>query len=305
MKEILIIYYSQSGQLLEILKNVAANLQSDKINITYYNINPTKPYPFPWSGESFYGVFPETFLQIPCDLQPTPEKILSKKYDLVILGYTVWYLTPSIPINSFLKLDSAKTLLANSPVITLVACRNMWIMAQEKVKKMLLDCKANLVGHIALTDRNVNHLSVITIEYWMMTGRKDRKWGIFPKPGVSNEDIKNADIFGIPIKNALLKNDFSNLQEQLINLNAVKIKPLLIPTDQRGNVVFSKWANLLIKKQGDNRRKWLVVFKYYLHFAIWVIAPIVFIVFLLTYIPSIGKIKRQKSYYQSVALKTD
>lgn len=305
MKEVLVIYYSQTGQLLDILKNISSTILDEKVNISYCEIIPKKKFPFPWKQEEFYGAFPETFLQIPTPLDAIPSDILQKKYDLVILGFTTWYLTPSIPVNSFLKSEEAKTLLANTPVVTVSASRNMWIMAQEKVKKLLVANNAKLVGNIALVDRNMNHISVITIVHWLMGGKKTKMLGIFPKPGVSNNDINAASRFGIPIKAALLQNEYSNLQQNLLSVGAVKVDPSLIATDIRGNVVFTKWANHLIKKDGEERKKWLVYFKYYLLFAIWLIAPIVFIVFLLTYVPMYRKIQRDKAYYSSVALKQD
>ncbi len=297
MKEILIVYYSQTGQLKTILENIASTLSGEGIRITNLPITPQKEYPFPWKADEFYGAFPETFLQIPTPLTPVPSDILNKKYDLVILGYTVWYLTPSIPINSFLKSEEAKTLLANTPVVTVSASRNMWIMAQEKVKKLLVANRANLVGNIALVDRNINHISVITIVHWLMGGKKTRMFGIFPKPGVSDKDIANASRFGKPIKKALRENEYGDLQEALLAEGAVKVDPSLIATDIRGNLVFSKWANFLIKKEGKERSKALVFFKYYLLFAIWIIAPIVFVVFLITYLPMYRKIHRDKKYY--------
>lgn len=312
MKEVLIIYYSQTGQLTDILKNIAASFSAEKINCTFYEILPKKKFPFPWQQEEFYGVFPETFLQIPTPLEPIPAEIIQahvpagqQKYDLVILGYTTWYLTPSIPINSFLKSAEAKTLLNNTPVVTVSASRNMWIMAQEKVKKLLIANNAKLVGNIALVDKHLNHISVITIVHWLMGGKKTRMFGIFPKPGVSDADIKATSRFGAPIQEAIVQNEFTQLQQNLLKLGAVKIKPSLIATDIRGNVVFSKWAKHLVKKEGKERIKHLGYFKYYLLFAIWLIAPIVFIVFLLTYFPLNRKIQRDKAYYSSVALKQD
>jgi hypothetical protein len=305
MKEVLVIYYSQTGQLFNILKNIASTISDEKVNISYCEIVPKKKFPFPWKQEEFYGAFPETFLQIPTPLEEIPSEILQKKYDLVILGYTTWYLTPSIPVNSFLKSDEAKTLLLNTPVVTVSASRNMWIMAQEKVKKLLVANNAKLVGNIALVDKNLNHISVITIVHWLMGGKKTRMWGIFPKPGVSDSDIEAASRFGVPIKKALQENEYFDLQQNLLDVGAVKVDPSLIATDIRGNVVFTKWANVLIKKEGDKRSKWLVFFKYYLLFAIWLIAPIVFVVFLLTYLPMYRKIQRDKAYYSSVALKQD
>jgi hypothetical protein len=140
----------------------------------------------------------------------------------------------------------------------------------------------------------------------MISGKKDRYLGIFPKPGVSDTDIEEASKFGHPIKKALLAGNFSDLQENLLQLDAVRVNPFLVRTDERGNVLFSKWANHIIKKGGPGepeRLKWIGWFKYYLLFAIWVIAPIVFIVFLLTYWPMTRKRNRERKYYSSVALK--
>lgn len=306
MKEVLVVYYSQTGQLYDILKNVTATLQSEKIKVTYFEIVMKKPFAFPWKKSEFFDSFPESFLQIPAEfIEPDPE-ILNKKYDLVILGHQVWYLTPSIPLNSFLKSDAAKILLKDTPVITVIGARNMWIMAQEKVKKLLVDCKAQLVGNIALVDIHINHISVITIVHWMMKGEKNRLWGIFPKPGVSDKTIEEASKFGAPIKEAVLSKSYIDLQANLLKLDAVRIKPFLVLADKRANLLFSKWANLIIKKGGPGqpkRKKWLVLFNYYLLFAIWIIAPIVFIVFLLTYIPMYWNITKDKKYYSSIALK--
>jgi hypothetical protein len=306
MKEVLVVYYSQTGQLWDILKNITSDLQDDKINLTYYRISPTPEYDFPWKQEKFYDTFPESFLQIPCKIESPESGILDKNYHLVILGYQVWYLTPSIPINSFLKSGFAKKILNDTPVLTVVACRNMWIQAQEKMKRLLVDINAELVGHIALVDKHINHVSVITISHWMFSGRKDQYLGIFPRPGVSDLDIQEATKFGAPIKEALLTSDNRPLQTNLLKLNAVHINPFLVLTDKRGNVLFSKWANLIIKKgnPGNPKRlKWIGLFKYYLLFAIWVIAPIVFIIFLLTYVPTYQKRNREKKYYSSVYLK--
>lgn len=305
MKNVLVIYYTQSGQLLEIAKNVVSDLEkSNKVTVSYYEIKPEPAYNFPWKNDEFFDTFPESFLQIPCDLKDSNEDVLTKKYDLVIFAYQIWYLTPSIPANSFLKSDKAKNILKDTPVITLIGCRNMWIMAQEKTKKLLLDVEAKLVGNIVLADRHLNHVSVITISKWMFSGKKERYLGIFPKPGVSQKDIDEATKFGKPILESLLSGHFTNLQDNLLKLQAVVIKPFLVLTDKRANILFGKWANLLIKKgkKGDPKRlKWIKLFKSYLLFAIWFIAPIVFIVFLLTYLPFMSKINREKKYYASVA----
>ena len=160
MKNVLVIHYSQSGQLTEILDNLTLPFTSDdEINITHYIIEMEK--------SAFFNAFPESFLQIPAAIKPPSNAILEKQYDLIILGYQVWYLSPSIPVNSFLKSAFAKQIFKNTPVITVIGARNMWVKAQEKMKVLLTDVGANLVGNIALVDRNINHVSVVTIVHWM------------------------------------------------------------------------------------------------------------------------------------------
>lgn len=304
MKNILVLHYSQSGQLTEIVENLASALHSD-YQVEYCRIEMEKPFPFPWINKSFFGIFPETFLEIPDEIEPIPQKFLDKKYDLIILGYQVWYLTPSLPINSFLNTPEAKKMLAHTSVITVIGCRNMWIMAQEKMKKKLKALEANLVGNIVLVDRHINHISVITIVEWMFSGKKERYLGIFPKPGVSQKDIDDSVKFGPIISKHLKENNLSELQPALLKADAVIIKPFLIITDQRANIIFEKWAKLIQSKGGINSSKrdiWLIIFKYYLLIAIWVAAPIVFILFLIKYPFSIHKIKKDKKYYSSVQI---
>lgn len=306
-KEILVLYYTQSGQLLDIAKNITKDIKdAENVNLNFYNIKLKEEFPFPWKKEKFLDVFPESFLQIPSELDDSENHILKQKYDLIIIAYQVWYLAPSIAINSFLKNSISKELLKNTPVITVIGCRNLWIMAQEKVKALLIKNNANLVGNIALVDRHVNHISVITIVQWMFTGVKKRFLGIFPKPGVSDKDILESEKFGKPILQALFKNDYSNLQEELLGLGAVKIKPFLITVDKRANLLFNKWAGLIFKEKKYTKRRFLLkLFNFYLLFAIWVIAPIVFLLYLLSYPFFYFKIKKDKIYYLSNSYKKE
>ena len=304
LKSVLVIHYSQTGQLTQIVNNIVSTI--GEATIDYHKIEMAKTFPFPWNKKEFFGVFPETFLQQPSKVNAVPKSILDKKYDLIILGYQVWYLTPSLPINSFLNAPEAEKLLANTPVITVIGCRNMWIMAQEKMKKKLLSLRAKLVGNIVLADRHINHISVITISEWMFSGKKKKYLGIFPMPGVSQKDINESVKFGSVIGEHLKLNDFSKLQNNLLKKDAVKVKPFLITVDKRANILFSKWANLIVKKgdkESPKRIFWVKVFNFYLLFAIWLIAPIVFVLFLLTYLPLYRKIKKDKAYYSSVELK--
>ncbi len=300
MKSVLVIYYSQSGQLESIARNIAKPLvNSDEIQVTFHEILLEKPFPFPWNKEAFFDAFPESFLQIPTQIKPIPQHILNTKYDLILLHYQVWYLSPSIPINSFLKSPEAKTIIENTPVITINGSRNMWVMAQEKVKMLLQNNNAKLVGNIALVDRAPNLISVITIVEWMFSGVKKNYLGIFPLPGVSKKDINEASKFGEVIQFNLINNSLEKLQLQLVNIGAVRISSYLVKVDKTANKIFSKWSNFIITKK-KSRKNWLKMFNLYLLLAIWLISPIVYILHVFMYPLKKNKIKREAQYYQGV-----
>lgn len=217
MKQVLVIYYSQSGQLEDIAKSIAQPfLEDEKVELDFYEIKTVHSFPFPWRSAVFFDVFPETFQQIPEEIHPPAKHILEKKYDLILFHYQVWYLTPSIPINSFLKSPYAATILCGTPVVTISGSRNMWAKAQDKVKALLLQNGARLVGNIALTDRHHNMISVVTIVDWLFSGLKRRAYGIFPLPGVAEEEIKGAYKYGETIKSSMKKDNFDSLDRKSV-----------------------------------------------------------------------------------------
>lgn len=300
MKRVLVIYYSQSGQLESIARTIAQPLlNTADISVTFHEIQLENPFPFPWNKDAFFDAFPESFLQIPTNLKPIPTEISEVTYDLILLHYQVWYLTPSIPINSFLKSPDAKKLFHNTPVVTINGSRNMWVMAQEKVKTMLDENNAKLVGNIALVDRAPNLISVITIVEWMFSGVKKKYLGIFPLPGVSEKDINEASKFGEIIQIHLQNSSLQKLQPELVSNNAVKISSYLVSVDKTANKLFSKWANLIISKK-KTRKNWLKAFNLYLLLAIWLISPIVYILHIFKYPFLKRKIQRETEYYQGV-----
>ena len=226
MKKILVLYYSQSGQQLAILQSITKPLLAVGHTVHMEEIQPVEKYPFPWSAYQFFNAFPETFHQKPLALNELSAAAF-EDYDLIILGYQPWFLTPSRPISSFLQSEAGKQILKDKRVITILGCRNMWLGAQEKVKRRLRDAKAKLVGHIALVDNSPNLTSLVTILRWMLTGKKDAFW-FFPAAGVSQQDIQNASVFGEIIDKSFQINNFDSLQFALNQKGAITVKPGLV-----------------------------------------------------------------------------
>jgi hypothetical protein len=296
-KKILAIYYTQSGQLGQIVDHFTAPFTESGLSVEKIIVRPQTDFTFPWNAKRFFDAMPESVLGIPAALAPFELK--ETTYDLIIFAYQPWYLSPSIPANAVLSHPSFRAVLKNTPVITLIGARNMWLNAQERVKKTLREIGAKLVGNIALVDKNSNLVSGVTILYWMMTGKKDRMWSIFPRPGVSDEDIANANMFG---KTALQHFDTDNwqgLQPALIQQKAVEVKSNLMFIEPRATKLFSIWANFIIKRK--NRPAWLLVFKYYLLIALFIIAPVVLLINNLFFKPFLNKsINKKKQYYLEV-----
>lgn len=240
---------------------------------------------------AFFGAFPESFLEIPQAIKPVSTAIMSKEYDLIVLAYQVWYLSPSIPVTSFLKSEQARALLEGKPVVTLSGTRNMWIKAQEKVRNMLVKKGARIVANIALTDRHYNHISVLTIVHWLFTGKKDKYLGIFPLPGVSQKDITNATQYGELVLNHSQKGEYQqSLQKEIVAQGGVQVKPFLLSAEKKANRLFGIWARAIY--QSPRRKFLLKCFHAYLYFAIWILMPIVWLFYWLTYPLFYKKIRR-------------
>ena len=131
-KKILAVYYTQSGQLKQILDSFLMPVIAAGHTVEYLEIKTVHHFPFPWSIPMFFDTVPESVEVIPTPLQPWQTKL--NKYDLVILGWQPWNLSPSTPFNSIMQDEKFKQLINGTPVITISGCRNMWINAQEKIK---------------------------------------------------------------------------------------------------------------------------------------------------------------------------
>ncbi len=267
-KHILVVSYSQTGQLDNVVKNFIAPLEQNDttIQITYRNIEPIKPYPFPWDLMTFMDTFPG------CDIKNFKDD--ETNYDLVILAYQVWFLSPSIPITAFLKSKYAKQKLQNKPVITLISCRNMWIMAQEKVKTLLNNIGAKLIDNVVLIDRGNSLETFITTPRWMLTGKTNSLWGM-SEAGIDPKQINNTKRFGKAIVEAL-KNDKEKEHISLLQgLKAVEVNSKLIRSEKIATKSFHIWGNLIQKlgKPGDIKRKPVVIL--YLMFLLLIIVTVV------------------------------
>jgi hypothetical protein len=296
IRKILVISYSQSGQLDEITDNFIQPLQNVEIDRIKYNTEV--PYPFPWTSSSFFDTMPESVLE-----KPVPLKKITYKYpgyDLVIFAYQPWYLSPSIPATSLLSDNEFLSKIEKTPVITLIGSRNMWLNSQESVKSRIIGAGGSIVANLPFADRNQNQISAITILHWMLSGKKVRKNRFLPLPGVRDKDICSAKDFGMILNTAIMKNDLTRLQDEFISTRFINLSAEIIFIEKKAKRLFRIWAGIISKYgKSQTRRKLLIsAYKYYLFIALFFVAPIVMIFYKVLFVPfTHKKINREKQVY--------
>lgn len=237
MKRVLLVHFSQTGQLARVARALTAPLaQARDIELVEEVLRPRPAYPFPWPFWRFLDAMPESVLLEPPALEPLAVQP-DEQFDLVVLAYQVWYLAPAGPITAFLKSDAGRRLLRGRPVVTVIACRNMWLTAHETVKRLIAEAGGELRDNVVFTDRGSTLTSFITTPRWLLTGRRNAFWGL-PAAGVSEADIAGAARFG----DALLADLRTN---GATALDAAPVDRRLVFSERAGSRAFRVWSRLI------------------------------------------------------------
>ncbi|MDR2508389.1 MAG: dialkylresorcinol condensing enzyme [Candidatus Accumulibacter sp.] len=275
MKTVLVVSYSQSGQLSDVAAAIACPLAANGVNVHHEVLRPDPPFPFPWPFLAFLDVFPESVR-----LDPRPNAPLAVSpdaaFDLVILAWPVWYLSPAQPITAFLQSSEGKRLLAGRPVVSVTACRNMWLSAFDTINTLVAEAGGRIVDHAALTDEAPALATFITTPRWMFTGRRDSFFGL-PPAGVSTHQTSGAARFGAALAESLARNEERRGQAMLTELRAVKIAPHLILSERAGRRAFQVWSGFVrfFGRPGQWRRiPALLIFVLYLIVMILTVVPL-------------------------------
>lgn len=274
LKKVLIVQYSQSGQLTRIVNKVREPLeQADFIETKVITLEPVTPFPFPWPILTFFNIFPECVYLDPPEIKPV-DITADEKFDLIIFSYQVWFLSPSLPATAFLQSALARQIFKDTPVITLIGCRNMWTQAQQTVKQMLSKLGARLIDNVVLIDQGSTMASFITTPRWLLTGRKDAFCGL-PAAGINASEINRSRRFGTAIVAGLANDEEKRGHALLSGLGAVNADVALIQSEKLGYRSFRIWGRLLrfIGNQNSIARKLVLIL--YIVFLVTMILTVV------------------------------
>ena len=280
-----VFYYTQTGQALAIARNLCAPLEAAGCRVVTREIRPVTAYPYPWSSEAFFQVFPESRLGIACAIEPVDLSGAVAEADLVIVAGQSWYLSLSTPLHAFFQSPEVRAYLHGRPVVFVNGCRNMWVMTQSETRRYLREIGARYVGFIELHDRAPNLVSVLTIIRWLFYGRKEAT-RLLPAAGVSQRDVADADRFGLILLRTLYDGQWEQLQERLMREGAVTFIPQLYFIERNGYRMWGRWAHFVRHRggPGDPRRQGrLRLFKAYLFFVLYAVSPFGLLFYWLTY----------------------
>lgn len=274
-KRILVVYWSQSGQTEQVARSMVAPLEDAGMTVVHKRLEPAVAYPFPWSVTRFLDVFPESVHLDPPPMAPLFGQGESTAFDLVIVVYQVWFLSPSPPVTGFLKSGEGRRVLRDTPVVTVTACRNMWLTAQEKVKAMLADAGARHLDHVAVTDPGPALATFITTPRWMLTGRRGERGGLLPPAGVSDEQIRGMARFGRALADGLSRDAERQGGAMLTGLAAAPVDRRFIMSETIGHRSFRIWGKLirLFGRQGQKRR-WPILYVYMIFLVLMIVTVV-------------------------------
>lgn len=300
MKRVLAVSYSQSGQLHDVLASILAPLRAaPEVEIREEILRPLTPFPFPWPLFDFFDVFPESVRLDPRPLAPLTV-VAGEKFDLIIVAYQVWFLSPSQPIAAFLQSSSGRQLLDGAPVVTVIGCRNMWLSAQETVKRLIAEAGGSLRDNIVLTDRGSALATFITTPRWLLTGRRDAFLGL-PPAGIAPAAVAACSRFGRALAQALQDDRERAAGPLLAGLGAASVDPLLMFSERAGYRAFRVWSGIvrLFGKAGQKRRRpALLLFALYLIVLIVTVVPLSLLLQRLLRPLFARRLSRLKDYYE-------
>lgn len=261
-KRVLALYYSQSGQTYQVLKALMRPFEDQPdVEITWAVIEPSTSFPFPWPVWRFFDAMPECVLMETAgqDVRMNPPSD-GKPFDLVVISYQVWFLSPSLPVSTFLR-SSQALVLKDTPVVTVVNARDKWVLAQEKMTQLLASAGAKLVGHIAVIPNRDPLTNLLTTLRWLWLGKKGPFWR-FPAAGLNEREIGSLECFGRVVFQALYENKMDGLEFALERIEAAPINEALYKQEVVGNRVLRWWARKIRGhgKKGVKRKVLLMIF---------------------------------------------
>ncbi|MFC2171189.1 flavodoxin family protein [Acidobacteriota bacterium] len=148
--KVLVVYFSQTGRTKDVLDTFLAALRAQEhIDLDIARVETESPFPYPWPMFEMLSIFPETVWEEPIPIK-APAFDENTKYDLVILGCQIWFLSPSLPISSVLHDPRKSKVFSGTPVVPIMTFRRSVSQGLEDLEKTLKGLGAVVIGKISM-----------------------------------------------------------------------------------------------------------------------------------------------------------
>jgi hypothetical protein len=206
--QVLLVYYSFSGQTGVLINRLAAGLKDQGIEVCFEKLKPVKHLRFPvGSIHRTYLMMLATFFRRRVPIQQLSSKC-NQEYDLIILAGPTWSYNPSGPVLSFLDRDG-KDVLGGREVLPLISCRGYWKAHWWGLRKKLEQCGAHFSNMIAFSHPNSEPWRTLGV-FLKIAGKNPERSRFISKYynhfGHSNEQMEEAYSFGMQIGESLKRN---------------------------------------------------------------------------------------------------
>jgi flavodoxin len=199
MAKVLALYYSLTGQTGVVMQAVIDALRAGGHDVVEERLDVDPPFSFPADPEWLTDLLRKALTSQWPVLPLKPLSVdLTAPYDVILLGYQPWYLTPSVPIHSFLKSPEA-SVVSGKAVIGIVSCRAMFGRAGELFKAWVEERGGRLIEQRAFVDQDHRPTNALSLFHYLKYGRSLTRFpfGLFMKPyGVGNVGIGLAKAYG-------------------------------------------------------------------------------------------------------------
>lgn len=184
MKRVLVLWFSQSGQLGRVAHEFTAPLTEAGHEVHAVELRPATPFPFPWRITEFFGIFPETVLEDPIPLEPFT--IPDGPWDRIVVCSQIWFLSPSAVMAAFLRSPQA-AVLEGVPVLTLIGCRNMWVNGWRRLVRHIEARGGRVTDRVVVTHSGSIFASYFSTLAWMLTGKRETR--VLPKAQIDESSF--------------------------------------------------------------------------------------------------------------------
>jgi len=203
--QVLLIYYSFSGQTGVLINRLAAGLKQQGMEVFFEKLKPVQHLRFPVGSilRTYIMMF-ATFFRRRVAIETLSSKC-SRDYDLIILAGPTWSYNPSGPVLSFLD-RNGNEVLGGRRVLSLISCRGYWKVHWWGLRRKLVQCGAHIVNIIAFSHPSPEPWRTIGV-FLKIAGRNPERsafWGKhYSRFGHSSEQMEEAFRFGELIGEAL------------------------------------------------------------------------------------------------------